>query len=150
MATLCVSELLTVLETRRDHFRKLLELSRQQIELIAADNYTQLLETLGNKQRSLGHLDELTKQFPNLKQQCQLLRGTGDAVFRDDCEHVLAETEAILAELLKEERESTHRLTERRDNTKQQLHALSQGTEVHTAYRDTSPQTTHRFLDVDQ
>lgn len=144
------TEILRLFETRREHCRNLLELSRRQIELIDGDDYTQLLSVLGRKQRILGALDELKMQHPQLMQRWQAQRTTADATMRDDCEHVLAETETILAELIKEEDDSTRRLTQRRNATQQKLQTISKGTQTHQAYRDSLAPVTHRYLDVDQ
>ncbi len=148
MSAFTASEFLTIFQKFREHWRNLLELSRRQRALIDADNYTQLLSVLGQKQRILGHLDELKQRHPGLRERWQSRRETFDASFGDDCDHVLAETEAILAELLKEEQSSTEHLTSRRDETQQELQAISNATEVHKAYRDSLAPATHRHLDV--
>lgn len=150
MSAFSISHILTILKTRREHCRDLLVLSRQQSQLIDADDYTQLLEVLGQKQRILGRLDEINQQHPDLKGQWQLHRKTAETLVRDDCEHVLAEMEAILAELLNTEKESTDQMIARRDATQRRLKAVSSGAQVHAAYRDSLAPATHRHLDVGQ
>ena len=150
MPTLAPSEMLTVLNLRRQHCRNLLDLSRRQRGLIDSSEYSQLLTILGQKQRLLGRLDELSKQHPDLRAQWKTLRDTAEYDLRDDCEHVLAETEAILADLLSEEQQSTDHLARRRDDTQKQLQAVSQGARVHDAYRESLAPSTHRHLDVGQ
>ena len=142
------SEFLTIFQTCREHWRNLLELSRRQMTLVDADDYSQLLSVLGQKQRILGRLDELKQQYPGFREQWQSQRATIDAVLQDDCSHVLAETEAILAELLKEEQFSTEQLTGRRDTTQRELQAISNATDVHKAYGDGLAPATHRHLDI--
>ncbi len=150
MSALRTADFLKVFNARREHCFALLELSRKQLNLIDSEDYHTLLETLGRKQRILGHLDELNQLHPNLRVHWKSLRETAEPELRDQCEHALAETEAILAEILKEEHEGTDHLTERRDATQKQLQSLSQGTQVHTAYRDNLAPTTHRHLNIDQ
>jgi hypothetical protein len=150
MSTLSAPEFLTIFQTCREHWRRLLELSRRQMAMIEADDYPQLLSVLGQKQRILGHLDDLKQRYPGLRERWLSRRGTIDPELSDDCNHVLAETEAILAQLMKEEQISTERLTGRRDKTQQELQAISNATEVHKAYRDGLAPATHRHLDVDR
>lgn len=145
-----VCEILEVLKERRDHCRELLKLSRAQRRLIDLDNYGALLDVLGRKQRILGTLDALTRRHPGLKDAWRKERGALDSGLREECEHLLAETEALFAELLEEETGSTEHLTLRRDATRKQLQAVSQGPHVHAAYRDSLAPATHRHLDVDQ
>ncbi|MGE3315592.1 MAG: flagellar export chaperone FlgN [Planctomycetaceae bacterium] len=144
------SNMLTVLNTRRQHCRNLLELSRRQRDLIDASDYSQLLTILGQKQRLLGRLDELNREHPDLKSRWKQIRDTGDADWRDDCEHVLAETESLLAELIEEEQDSTDHLTRKRDTTQKELQAVTQGSRVHDAYRESLAPATHRHLDIGQ
>ena len=143
-------EFTTFFTTRRDHCHKLLELSRRQMELINQDDYNQLLAVLGQKQRILTQLDDLKKQHRRPLEFWQHNRDQLDATLRDDCQHLLAETEAVIAQLLEEETASTRHLTDRRDATQKQLQAISQGTQVHRAYRDSLAPSTRRHLDVDQ
>ena len=143
-------EILEILKERREHCRELLKLSRVQRRLIDLDNYAGLLDVLGRKQRILGSLDVLSRRHPELKEAWQANRATFDAGLREECEHVLAETEALFAELLEEETGSTEHLTRRRDATRKQLEAVSQGPQVHAAYRDSLAPSTHRHLDVGQ
>lgn len=150
MTELAVSDYLKIFHSRHEHSQKLLELSRRQMSLINSDDYTQLLVLLGQKQRVLGHLDEIGNRFPDLWKTWRSGRNTFDDGLREDCEHILAETEAILAELIQEETTSTEHLTERRDSTKKQLQDIAKGSEVHDAYRDSLAPVTHRHLNIDQ
>lgn len=150
MPLLDQSNILPVLNARRQHCRNLLDLSRRQRTLIDDSDYSQLLSILGQKQRLLGRLDELNKEHPDLKTRWKQIRDTGDAEWRDDCEHILAETESLLAELIEEEQHSTDHLTRKRDATQKELQAVSQGSRVHDAYRESLAPATHRHLDIGQ
>ena len=150
MTALDVSEYLDLFTARRDCCRELLELSRKQQPLIEQDDYRRLLEVLGRKQRLLGSLDDIHKKHPDLKDSWKSRKPAIDPALRDDCDHLLAETEAILAEILEEERNSTNFLTDRRDRTQRQLEKISSGGRVHDAYRTSLAPATHRHLDIDQ
>ena len=143
-------DFLTLFQSRRDHCHALLNLSRTQQELIRADDYTGLLVVLGQKQMILGRLDEVTSRHREIISQWQSLREQLDAETRLNCDHVLAETEAILAELIEEENNSTQGIVRRRDAAHSELQSLQQGNRVNHAYRDALAPATHRYLDLDQ
>jgi hypothetical protein len=142
-----MSEFLRIFQTRRDYCQALLELSREQSELIATDDYTQLLVLLGRKQRVLGRMEELSRRQPQLWQRWKGERDQLDPPTRAACEASLADAEAILGELNRLEQTSTEHLARRRDETRRQLESLSQGVRVHDAYRDPYA-VPHRRLDV--
>jgi len=144
------SELLNTLKKRRAHCAELLDLSGKQAELVESSDYTQLLEVLGRKQRVLGRLDELKQRQPDLAEQWRVARNTAPQEWCDDGEHVIAETEAILAELIEQETQSTERLTRRRDSAQKDLQAISNGSRAHEAYRDGMAPATHRALNINQ
>jgi len=148
MALLTLQEIRDVLQHRRKHCRDLLELSRRQHQFIDAADYTQLMSTLAQKQRILGRLDEVKRRYPELSRQWTSLRDSGLPAIRNDCESLIAETEAILAELLESEKRGTLQLSERRETTRRQIEALSQGVHVNQVYADNSPTLNHRFLNT--
>ncbi len=149
MITISLDDFVSVLEARRSHCQSLLDLSRRQIELIERDDFVQLLEILGSKQRLLGRLDEIGRSHPHLRRQWHSLRKTIDPEIRDECEHLMAEIESLLAETMQEERSSTDLLTQHRNRTQEQLRSVSSGSQVHAAYLGNLAPATHRHLNVD-
>ncbi|QDT27452.1 hypothetical protein Enr10x_27690 [Gimesia panareensis] len=135
---------------RLEYSRALLKLSLQQQDLIQQDDYTSLLDVLGQKQRLLGQLDQYTRQLPQLWEKWKTDRDRLPAEQRETCEAILQESEAILSELLQNEDTSTQSMIHRRDQTRQQLQSLNQGGKVSEAYRDSLAPVTHRHLNVDQ
>lgn len=150
MPASCPSPFLELFTVRRDCCRTLLELSEQQPELIATDQYTQLLEVLHQKQRVLGRLDQWDAAHPELWPQWKQQRDTLPDGLRDDCEALLAESESLLAELLAREKSGTEALTQRRNETSEALKQVAEGVQVHQAYRDHATSPTHHYLDVGQ
>ena len=140
--------ILDVLKDRRAHCRELLKLSRVQRKYIESDNFIGLLQVLGKKQRILGSMDALTTRGANLKQAWRAERASMDECLREECEHVMAETEALFAELLEEESDSTDELLRRRDSSQNQLQAAGQHPHFDFADRDLWSETTHSRLDV--
>ena len=92
----------------------------------------------------------MKRRFPELSRQWTALRDSGMPAVRNDCESLIADTESILAELLESEKEGTTQLTERRDATRRQLEAVSQGVNVNQSYADTTPVLNHRFLNTNR
>ncbi len=145
-----LEEIRDVLQHRRKHCHDLLELSRRQIEFIETNDFTQLMSTLAQKQRILGRLDEVKRRYPELSRQWVTLRDSGMPAIRTVCESLIADTESILAELLESEKEGTTQLSQRRDATRRQLEAVSQGVHVNQSYADTTPVLNHRFLNTNR
>ena len=143
-------DFLAVFQSRRDHCHALLNLSRMQQDLIHRDDYTGLLVVLGQKQLILGRLDELKSRHVEMFSQWNSKRDSIDADTRQNCEHVLAETEALLAELIQEEDSSTKNIVRRRDEAHVELESLSEGGKVNHAYRDSLAPATHRHLDLNR
>ena len=143
-------ELLKTLISRRDLCRALLQQSQRQRSLIAADDYTQILEVIARKQNLLEQWDELRRRQPDLGGVWRRRRPHLPAGVREECERLLAEIETLYTQLLKEEQDSTDFLTERRDSAQRRLQEISNGARVHQAYRDGLAPSTHRHLNVDQ
>lgn len=133
---------------RRHCFAELRALSLEQLSLIDTDDYSRLLSILGSKQRIIGRLEEIGRTHPLLWQDWKLRRDRLESDTRTDCDAILAETEAILADLLEHERASTDHLSRRRDETQLQLQRVTTGTQAQAAYRDSLAPTTHRHLDI--
>jgi hypothetical protein len=135
---------------RRQCFVELLELSRRQLGLVESDDYPQLLGLLGGKQRIIGRLETIGKARPRLWDDWRQARDRLAPRDRQACEQTLAETEALLAQLLEHERISTECLARRRDQTAQQLRAVATGSRVNQAYGESLAPATHRHLNLDQ
>lgn len=139
-----------IFDARRRQCRALLELSQNQREYIDNDDYTGLLVVLGQKQRVLGRLEEMKSRHTEAVRQWKTGRQTIDPEIRDDCDHILAETESILLELIQEEESTTRQIIQRRDAAHGQLQKIVQGSSVNRAYRDSLAPATHRHLDVNR
>ncbi len=144
------NDFLTIFTTRLEYCRSLLDLSRRQMETISDDDYSALLELLGQKQRILDRLDALNHLHPRLWPDWHQHRDSFEGELRDACEDVLKTSEQVLAELVTAENDSSAVMTERRDATRQQLHEISEGTQAHKAYNENLVPATHRHLDIGQ
>src|SRR5580698_3429718 len=128
LATL--EDVLDVLKQRHAHCRQLLDLSRRQNRVIDASDYSSLLGILGQKQRVLARLDELKRRYPELGEQWTALRDQGRPEVRSQCEGIISEIEAMLAELVQTEKVGAEQLIRRRDTTQKQLESIAQGFQV--------------------
>ena len=143
-------DFITTFADRRQCFADLLQISRCQLGLVETDDYSQLLRLLGGKQQIIGRLEAISSREPRLWDDWRRERERLAPGAREACEQTLADTEALLAELLEHERVSTETLARRRDQTAQQLAAVAGGSRVNQAYRDCLAPVTHRHLDLDQ
>jgi hypothetical protein len=143
-------DFLTTFADRRQCFAELLELSKRQLGLVESDDYAQLLNLLGGKQRVLRRLEAIGRGRPQLWDEWRTERERLSSSDRRACERTLAETEALLEQLLEHERVSTESLTRRRDRTAQELRAVATGSRVNLAYGESLAPVTHRHLDRDQ
>jgi anion-transporting ArsA/GET3 family ATPase len=150
MSLATLNDILDVLKHRRAHCRDLLDLSRRQNRVIDASDYSSLLGILGQKQRILGRLDELNRRYPELSRQWTALRETGQPNLRSECQEIISETEAILAELVETEKVGAEQLCQRRDTTRRQLESIAEGVHVNDTYLDNVAPFNHRFLDLNR
>lgn len=144
------TEFIKTFHDRRQCFAELLVLSQRQQGLVETDDYTQLMRLLAGKQQIIGRLEAISNGAPRLWDDWRRERDVLPLAARDACERTLAETEALLAELLEHERVSTETLSRRRDETQEQLRSVTGGARVNQAYRDSLAPATHRILDLDQ
>ncbi len=143
-------DFLEVFNTRRACCRALLELSQQQDELIAGDEFSQLLTLLGHKQQLLAKLSESMNSIPELWQTWSQHREHLSESVRSACEQILGQTEDVMQQLLEQESISSHNLQARRDETQRQLQSISHGASTCRAYQDDFQSETHRHLDLDR
>lgn len=139
---------LKIFAAHRECCREMLELSREQRQLIERDDYTELLAVLGKKQKQLKRLDEFSKHRPQIRSLWRAHRDGLHEDVREECEELLLQTETDLAELVSQERECTDRLQSRRIDLHGELKNISQGERVSEAYRETLAPATHRRIDV--
>jgi hypothetical protein len=135
---------------RRQCIAELLELSQRQLDLVESEDYSRLLSLLGGKQQIISRLEAITSGRPRLWDDWRAERDRLAPRDRQACEQTLAETEALLARLLEQERVSTETLARRRDHTARELQSVTAGSRVNQAYGDSLAPVTHRFLDRGQ
>ncbi len=139
-------EYLAAFRTRRECCRALLELSREQKQLIESDHYEALIELLQMKQRLV---DELVGPPDAPWKQWQQESGRLSVSSRTAGDALLAETEALLRTLLAEEQLGTEELTVRRDASERELAQMSSSHQIDLAYGSMPTAGSRLGLDID-
>ncbi len=115
---------------------QLRDLGRRQLELIEANDLTQLLKLLASKQKLLTALQELERRLDPFRSQDPETRVWRTADDRDRCARTAAECEVVRAEIVRGERMSETRLTFRRDEAASRLHGVHQASQIRHAYTE--------------
>jgi len=138
------SELLTVLETRREYCRAMLELSREQQALIESNRHSELLQVVAKKQRVLEGLQQLGTSFGGLSRCWRGIRDHLPPDLKAACEAALAESEQLLAAVVAEENRGLEQLASHRDMMQRKLQEVGEQLSLQGGPKDAEP----RFLDV--
>jgi len=131
----------SLFQRRHEYARLLLDLSTQQQELISHAQFGGLIELLLRKQTLLDALQELSQGEPPLLQQWENNRNLIPETVREECEHWLALSEQVLADLMELEQTCTSELQQKRDHTQTQLEAVSNAVHMQDAYHQDSFQS---------
>ena len=148
--TTLTTDFLQVFTDRRDCFTHLLSLSSEQFALIEAEEYSQVLTLLGRKQEFINYLEELQQLHPDLVRDWNTSKSRLNRGLKAECDELLAETEQILRLLMALERQSTEEISSRKEQSRDELHSMSQASRANTTYGTALASTTGRRLSVDQ
>ena len=121
---------------KHDLLLQLLDLGRRQLELIEANDLTQLLKLLASKQKLLTELQTLERHLDPFRLQDPEARVWRAAQDRDRCAQLASHCEAVRAEIVQAERMSETRLTFRRDEAATRLQGVHQASQVRHAYSE--------------
>jgi hypothetical protein len=147
-ATISGEEFLAAFRLRQAFCLALLDLSAEQSALIEADAYADLVGLLGEKQRVLDALLDAGRTPIDLWRAWPNERDRLPAPLRSECERLLADSEALLKQLMDAEQSSAERLAARRNATEAALAAVHHGGIALSAYGDQQLPFGSRRLDV--
>lgn len=142
------NKLITVLRTRREYCRAMLELARTQQTLIAENRTTDLLQLIAQKQRVIAGLSTLAEEFGGLAEHWKSIRNTLPDTDRAACDAILSESESLLAQTLQHESHGTAALNEHRNRTRAELQELGELAQTTTTPGLASQTPEPQFLDV--
>ena len=142
------TDLLTDLIARkRDCLGQLHALAVRQSELIEADAMGDLMHVLAAKQRLLGALQGVESELDPFRHQRPDERRWRNDDLRVRTGRLLDECEALLAEILQEEKRGEERLRQRRDETAARLQLAQEAGRACGAYTE-RPAAASRRLDL--
>jgi hypothetical protein len=114
------------------------DLGRRQIELIERDEITRLLDLLSAKQSALTQLQRIERELAPFRGQDPEGREWRAPEARGQCARQLSECEALLGEIVGQERRSERELVRRRDEAALRLQGVHTASEARGAYVGTS------------
>ncbi len=119
---------------KRDALSRLREMGRAQYELIEADEMAGLLELLAAKQRVLIELQEIERALDPFRGQAPEERRWRSAEARARCAAQIDESEALLAEIIGQEKLCEQALRRRRDEAARRLQGAHLADQARGAY----------------
>lgn len=147
MTTAYDTDLLAELaERRHECLQQLCALSLRQLELINVEDMTALLGVLAAKQRLLGELRELERGMDPFRDQDPETRVWRNPQARQRCAQLIAQSQAIFAEILAHEKQGESRLQTHRDQAAARLQGVATGAQARNAYFADAPRP--RRLDL--
>jgi flagellar biosynthesis/type III secretory pathway chaperone len=129
-----VNPLTELVERKCACLAELHELSRRQLELIDGEQMSGLIDLLAGKQRLIGLLQAIDQQLGPHRGLPPAARAWSSESERTRCGALLARCEALLADILRQEKLGEERLIERRNQTALRVATTWQAHEARGAY----------------
>jgi hypothetical protein len=129
--TNALSQLVT---ERHDCLRQLAELGSWQLEAVRAHDMNRLLALLAAKQRLLVGLQSLERQLDPFRRQDAAQRQWSSSEARQRCAQLAAESESLLAQVVRQEIESEQEMHKQHDTSAQRLQAAHAAAMARGAY----------------
>lgn len=117
-----------------DCLARLRDMGTKQLELVRADRTAELLDLLAAKHRVLVQLQKIKEGLAPFHGQAPERRTWRTPEERRECARQLDECEALLGEIVTQERESELELTRRRDKLSAQLKGVHLASQARGAY----------------
>ncbi|MHC4400130.1 MAG: hypothetical protein ACYTG0_10665 [Planctomycetota bacterium] len=134
MTTLETDSLAELIRRKLDCLAQVLELGRKQLALVEADRMSELLDVLAAKQRLLVELERIEKGLEPFRGQDPEVRPWRTPEARRACANQLRQCEALLGEIVRQERQSERELIRRRDEVAAQLQEAHRASQARGAY----------------
>lgn len=143
-----LDDLLEFLGEEQACYTSLLNLSRQQKEVICHGDVDELLRTLGEKQNVLAKVAQIESKLLPFKQNWGDVRNSLGSSERQVLDMALGTVEELLAELIALEKESEQLLVERRNQCEKELKETAHASRVTHTYAPQRTPPSARFLDI--
>ncbi len=119
---------------RHDCLRQLAELGSWQLEAVRAHDMNRLLALLAAKQRLLVGLQSLERRLDPFRQQNPAQRSWTSGEARQQCAQLAVESEALLAQIVRQEIESEQEMHKHHDASAERLQAAHAAAMARGAY----------------
>jgi hypothetical protein len=134
MTNLPTDILMQLVRARYTCLTRLRDLGRQQMQLIDQNNVTGLLDLLSLKQKPLSDIQRIEKALDPYRTQDPEKRQWPSAEDRASCARLVQECEAMLREIVVQEKRCEETMVQKRDATAVQLQRLRAVGQAHGAY----------------
>lgn len=134
MAAFETDLLLDRIDRKHHVLAELCELGRRQMALIDRQDMSELLTLLSAKQHLLSALHTIERQLDPFRGQAPEQRRWRSPAERSRCGQLLDRCEALLAEIVEQEKQSEHQLRRHRDNIADRLHGAHSAGVARNAY----------------
>jgi hypothetical protein len=134
MSALDTDLLARLIRGRLDCLARLRDMGTKQLELVEANQTTELLDVLAVKQRVLLELQGIERQLAPFRDQRPDERRWRTREDRQECARQLERCEALLRDIVTQEKQSERALTRRRDDLAAQLHGMHVASQARGAY----------------
>lgn len=137
------------LSQRRDWVLQLLDLAREQLQLIEGDGFDSLWQLQLQKEKLASRLSAQSSGPPPLLDRWLAERGLLPAAERRRCEELIDEAEEGMRQLMDEEAISSEALQRRMATTREELLTLADGRKSHMAHTAPEPTKSRRLIDFE-
>jgi len=134
MAVLDTDILVQLIRAKYAYLTQLRDMGRRQLELVDAANMTGLLDVLSAKQRPLAELQRIERALDPYRAQDPEGRRWQSAQQRAGCAEQLHSCDALLVEIIDQEKRSEETLVRRRDETAVKLQSMHVAGQARGAY----------------
>ncbi len=134
MAVFETDQLAAIIQRKHTCLARLHRMGQRQLELIAGDQMTELLDVLASKQSFLEELQRLEGSLDPFRGQAPDSRVWRTAEEREKCAVQQAECETLLASIMAQEKQAETELIRSRDVTATRLHGAHAAGRARGAY----------------
>ena len=138
MTDLATDMLMQLVQARHTCLVQLRDLGRRQLELIDEGDITGLLDVLSVKQKPLSDIQRIEKALDPYRRQDPQRRQWRSAEDRAACARLVQQCEALLAEIVAQEKRCEEIMVQKRDATAERLLRLQSAGRAQGAYAATS------------
>lgn len=123
-----------LLRQKENVLRRLLPVSKRQLEIVRSENVEDLLSHLGRKSKLTDELEDIERQLVPFKALSPEERVWKNEEERNEVRDILERCNELLKQILEWDRQSTEELAAQRMQTETELKQARQSAQVHNAY----------------